>query len=152
MNKTKKILLEIISALFTILFLYAATSKLLTHDWFIAQIGSTEMLRPYAKILAWLVPLIEILGAITVWVPPLRLAGLLMCTSLMLIFTVYIFSVLNFSAHVPCACGGVLQKMSWTTHLYFNIAFLIVGVVGCKIEMDNRRDSSGSKHSMSYFS
>src|SRR5690606_14703009 len=47
----------------------------------------------------------------------------------MVMFTAYIFIILNFSDFVPCSCGGVLEKMSWTQHLIFNVVFIILAGV-----------------------
>ncbi len=63
-------------------------------------------------------------------IPRLRLLALYASFSLMVMFTVYIFIVLNYSPFVPCSCGGILEKMGWTEHLFFNIGFVFLAMIG----------------------
>src|SRR5690606_23761035 len=44
-------------------------------------------------------------------------------------FTVYIYLILNYSPFVPCSCGGILEKMGWTEHLWFNIIITLLAIV-----------------------
>src|SRR5690606_28338776 len=48
---------------------------------------------------------------------------------LIVMFTAYILIILNFSDFIPCSCGGVLEKLSWTQHLLFNIAFIALSCI-----------------------
>jgi hypothetical protein len=50
--------------------------------------------------------------------------------TLMTIFTAYIIAILQFSYTIPCSCGGVLSKLSWQTHLVFNIGFMVLAAAG----------------------
>lgn len=125
----KKVIIAISYSL-VLLFLYAATSKLLTYDKFVVQIGQSEMLSPYAGVLAWLVPLIEIVIAVLLVFSGLRLLGLYASLGLMAMFTAYIFIVLHFMEKQPCGCGGVLQAMTWSQHLVFNSVFTVLVGVG----------------------
>lgn len=54
--------------------------------------------------------------------------------TLMVMFTAYIYIILNFSDFVPCSCGGVLEKLSWTQHLIFNIFFIILAGIAVFIK------------------
>jgi hypothetical protein len=67
------------------------------------------------------VPAVEVLVAATLIFPKTRLAGLYGCFLLMVMFSTYIVIILNFSQYVPCSCGGILENMSWSQHLVFNI-------------------------------
>jgi uncharacterized membrane protein YphA (DoxX/SURF4 family) len=60
---------------------------------------------------------------------PGRLIGLYASFFFMILFTGYIVAILRFSSYIPCSCGGILQKMSWTQHLIFNIGFLLLAVI-----------------------
>ncbi|WP_411840595.1 MauE/DoxX family redox-associated membrane protein, partial [Myroides odoratimimus] len=50
-----------------------------------------------------------------------KLLGLYLSYSLMVAFTIYIYLILNYSDFIPCSCGGVLEKLGWNEHLWFNI-------------------------------
>ncbi len=117
------------SYLFVLLFLYAATSKLLDFETFTVQLAQSPLLSAYAGIIAWLVPGIEILIACFLVIERFRTLALYACFTLMVMFTAYIYIILNFSDFIPCSCGGVLEKLSWTQHLIFNVAFILLAGV-----------------------
>jgi hypothetical protein len=62
----------------------------------------------------------------------------------MTMFSGYIIAILNFSDYVPCSCGGILEKLGWTEHLAFNIAFMVLAVVGIFLETDRVKDVNHS--------
>ena len=129
-TKTKNILMEIISLLFILLFVYAAVSKLLEYEQFKIQIGQSLLLGAYAGLLAWGVPAVEILISFLLMFPKTRLGGLYASSGLMSLFTLYIVATLYFSENIPCSCGGVLDQLGWGEHLIFNIIFLLLGLSG----------------------
>ncbi|SRX52217.1 MauE/DoxX family redox-associated membrane protein [Aequorivita sp. CIP111184] len=135
LNETyRKLIINIISLLFILLFVYAALSKLLDYETFQIQLAQSPLLSAYAGIVSVLVPSIEILLAVLLVIPRFRFPALIGCFWLMVMFTAYIVIILNFSDFVPCSCGGVLEKLSWTEHLFFNISFIILAVVGILLE------------------
>jgi uncharacterized membrane protein YphA (DoxX/SURF4 family) len=109
---------------------YAAVSKLLDFENFQVQLGQSPLLSAFAGIISWVVPLIELVIASLLIVPRLRKAGLYAAFTLMVMFTAYIFIILNYSTFVPCSCGGVLEKMGWKGHLIFNVCFTVLAFVG----------------------
>ena len=129
-DKAKKIALEIICFLFILMFTYAAVVKLMDVEKFIGQILQSPLLRDLAGMVAWMIPILELLIAGMLALTRLRLLGLYAAFSLMLMFTAYIIVILNFSEKIPCACGGILAQMGWTEHLVFNIVFVIMGLGG----------------------
>lgn len=131
----KQILLDTIIFLFMVLFLYAATTKLLEYDLFKAQIGKSPLISKYAPVAAWMVPGVEYIIALLLFIPKFRLTGLYASFSLMLAFTAYIAFILTFSPYVPCSCGGILSDMGWTAHLVFNIGFTALAVVGIFLQL-----------------
>jgi len=69
-----------------------------------------------------------------------RVAGLVFSFWMLLVFTVYIAVAMSkWFGKVPCSCGGILSKMSWGTHLSFNILFLLLTVLGIYISYRERR-------------
>lgn len=130
-------LLDVITVLLATLFLYAAVNKLITFQEFQVQISKSPYITRQAWWIAWAVPSIELLIAAALFIPRLQLAALFASFSLMFMFSAYIALVLNFSPYVPCSCGGILNKLGWTEHLIFNIAFTLLAVVG--VVFYNRR-------------
>jgi uncharacterized membrane protein YphA (DoxX/SURF4 family) len=123
-----KITVELISFLFTLLFVYAAAVKLMDHDRFVLQLGQSPLLSPYAGLVSIAVPLTELLLSALLLVPATRLIGFFGALSLMVMFTAYIIAILNFSSYIPCSCGGILEKLGWREHLVFNIAFILLAL------------------------
>lgn len=130
LSKYRNIIVEIITALFILLFVYAAVSKFIDHQRFTAQIRQTPFLKTFAVWIAWVIPIVEIVISIMLAIPRLRSYGLYSSFSLMLLFTSYIIVITKFSSYIPCSCGGVLEKMSWNQHLVFNIFFTFIAVIG----------------------
>jgi len=123
-------IIEIISYLFIILFVYASMNKLLDVETFRVQIGQSPLLTSIAPWIAWVIPISEILIAVMLSIPRFRLLALYASFTLMIMFTAYIVAVLNFGDNIPCSCGGVLEKLGWTEHLIFNIGFVLLSLVG----------------------
>jgi uncharacterized membrane protein YphA (DoxX/SURF4 family) len=128
--KKREIIVEVICFLFILLFVYASISKLLEYEKFSVQIGQSPMLTGLAGSIPWLVITVELLVSILLMIPKFRLVALFGAFCLMTMFTTYIVAILNFSNYIPCSCGGILEKLGWTEHLVFNVAFIALAVLG----------------------
>lgn len=104
-----------------LLFVYAAISKLITFEEFKVQLTQSPLLSMYAGIIAYLVVISELVIAFLLTLRSKRLLGLYLSYSLMVAFSIYIYLILNYSDFIPCSCGGVLEKLGWNEHLWFNI-------------------------------
>lgn len=135
----KEALLLTISTLYIILFVYAAVSKLIDFEHFQVQIGRSPMLSAIAGPVAWAVPVTELLIAAMLCNALLRLAGLYAAFCLMVMFSVYIIIILNWSFYIPCSCGGILSEMGWGEHLAFNLIFVLLGGVAIHIHSSKER-------------
>ncbi len=126
----KKVVLEIICLLFILLFTYTAASKFLDYENFKAVIGQSPLITRFAPALAIAVPVAEVLIALLLTIPPYRRLGLYASFALMVLFTTYIIVLVTFSEKIPCSCGGVISQMTWLQHLYFNIVFILLALLG----------------------
>ncbi len=134
MNKLSFILSQTIIYFLVILFVYTGVSKLLDTGIFISQIAQSNMLAPYAKFLALVVPIIELGLAIALLIPHLRIKALLGSYFLMLSFSIYVYLIWMYSPNIPCSCGGILEAMDWEAHLYFNGALTFLAGLAWKLE------------------
>ena len=125
---------DCISALLIILFVYTGLSKLTNHVGFVLALNKSSLLKENSALLSWLVPWLEISIAAFLAFPKTRLLGLYGSAILMAIFTFYVAFILTGSKSLPCTCGGVIQIMTWKDHLYFNTTFLILSLIGCKLQ------------------
>lgn len=138
----KSMIIDIISGAFILLFVYAAISKLMDVDKFAAQIGQSPPLANFNDLISWSIPSLEILIAILLATPKWRQLGLYMAFGLMALFTAYIIAILQFSHHVPCSCGGVLERLTWREHLAFNIFFVALGFIGTWLQVKQTSTSN----------
>lgn len=133
----KNLVLEIICLLYVLLFVYAATSKLLDFQHFKIELGQSPLLSAFAEWFAVLVPSVELLICLLILVPRFRLLGLFGAYALMVMFTVYIFIILHYTSFVPCSCGGVLEKLGWKQHMIFNLVFVGLAILAIMLYFKN---------------
>lgn len=129
----KSIILDMICLSYAVLFVYAAVSKLLDFENFRVQLGQSPLLSAFAGSIAWMIPMIEFLIALFIVLKRWRLISLFASFSLMLMFTSYIYIILNYSSFIPCSCGGILEKMGWKEHFFFNLVFIMLAAAGILI-------------------
>ena len=98
----------------------------------------------WAGVLYWLLPILEFLCVVLLVSGSIHrtrtsklktaqhlIAGFALSSVLMLGFTLFIlFGVLGWYEKRPCGCGSVISGLSWEQHLWFNVVFLLISVVG----------------------
>jgi uncharacterized membrane protein YphA (DoxX/SURF4 family) len=131
---SKSTIVEIISMLFVILFLYTGISKLMEYGVFKEQIAESPILQPIAPFIAWALPLTEFLVCLLLIIPRWRLKGLYASLLLMIAFTLYIGAIMTFNKELPCSCGGIISLLSWQGHLVFNSIFILLAFAGVLLE------------------
>ena len=132
----KDIIIEIISVLLIILFVYTAASKLFYYDDFYRSLLRAP-LKPFTRVISLVVPTLELVTALLLLFPRFRNWGLYGSFILMTVFTLYVGYILSFAHHIPCTCGGIIQKMSWRQHLTFNSIFTLLSIIA--IRLNNKR-------------
>ena len=126
----KSNLITIAACLLIILFVYAGLSKLLDYSSFRFELGRSPYVSAIAGFTAWAMPTAELVAALLLTFKSTRYAGFCLSFFLMVLFTGYIYAMLNYSPFLPCSCGGVLELMSWQQHFYFNLFFVAVSACG----------------------
>lgn len=137
---SRQTLSTMLSAFLLGLFLYAALSKLINYPQFASQLSLHPLLKPYAALVAWLLPSVEIAVSVCLFIPAWRLEGLYAGLALLVIFSGYILGMLLMASHLPCSCGGILEHLSWKEHLYCNLAFMAVAFWCIRLERRLRKD------------
>src|SRR5690606_36490180 len=120
---------QVVIYLFIILFVYAAVSKLTDFENFQVQVAQSPLLSAFATPIAYGVVLGELAIALMLCFEKSRTLGLYLFLGFMTAFTIYIFLILNYSPFVPCSCGGVLEKMRWWEHLWFNGVVCLINII-----------------------
>ena len=126
----RKITIEVIAAMLTLLFVYAALSKLLDFVTFRFQLGNAPYIGQFASFLAYALPILELAIVALLFLKNTRLLALWTSSIIMIVFTGYIALMLVSGKRLPCTCGGVIQKLSWTQHLLFNLLFTLISIAG----------------------
>lgn len=131
----RQVLLEIISALLILLFLYASLSKFLDFELFTGEMNNQPFSNTFTPFLVWAIPLLEIAISICLLFEKTRLAGFYASLALMSLFTIYTATILlHFFKYVPCSCGGVIKKLTWPQHLVFNLFFTSLSITGITLQ------------------
>lgn len=139
MNKRTTII-EIITVLNIILFLYTGIVKIMDYSIFKEQLAVSPILGPVAKPVALLLPPVEFVVALMLVIPRWRLKGLYATLALMTGFTVYIIALYAVSKEMPCSCGGIIELLSWQQHLVFNGVFILLNIWAIKLQRREKKE------------
>lgn len=112
------------------LYVYTAFSKLVDLEKFEQQISQITLLKEAPVVVFGFLFIGEVVSAILLAYKKTMAKGFLLSSILLLLFTLYITSILISSRHLPCSCGGIMQKLSWTQHLILN-CFLLGASLYC---------------------
>lgn len=140
----RKLSIEIIAWLIAALLLYASLSKLWTFPVFKLQLKQSpwSVLSSLSGVIAWALPLGEILLALLLLWPGFRRIAFSLSALLFALFTCYLVILLNVNVHLPCSCGGIISRMGWTGHVYLNISFLLLALIGFYLSRKHTRTST----------
>lgn len=127
----RQVVLECISALLILLFLYASVSKFLDFKRFIDEMNNQPLPNSWTPFLVWGIPFLEIAISAALIFEYTRLLALYASLVLMTLFTIYATLILvHFFPYVPCSCGGVIRKLTWPQHLALNLIYAALSVLG----------------------
>lgn len=127
--RAKTLFVDSIAILFIILWVYAAVSKLFDYNNFSIELGKSPLLNGFAPVVAVGIPFLEIALAIMLLIERSKFIALVLSSSLLLLFTVYLFIILNYSSYIPCSCGGILGHLGYKEHIVFNLILFALGIV-----------------------
>jgi hypothetical protein len=126
----KSLLVETFSFLLILLFVYTASSKLIDFHKFVGQLGRHPFIGRLPLPVAIGVITSELLVALLLVFPTTKRIGFGGSAGLLSVFTLYLTVMLSTHRHLPCACGGVIRFMTWKQHVFFNLFFLIISLLG----------------------
>ncbi|MGN6421566.1 MAG: MauE/DoxX family redox-associated membrane protein [Pseudobacter sp.] len=145
----RALVIEIISGLLIILFMYTGIMKLRDHFNFTAALNASPLLKNFASLLSYGIPISEIIISVMLFIPKARKFGLYSATVFMIMFTLYVAYMIVFIPNKPCSCGGVLKYLSWPQHLLFNICFTFLAATGILLNRKSTFKRALSKSSIS---
>jgi len=140
--------IDIIAGLLILLFVYTALSKLDNYSFFQAQLNLYPFIGLFGGTLAWAIPGMELLIAILLLLPAHRRKGLMGALILLIAFTIYLLLMILYTPDLPCSCGGVIQSLTWTQHIFFNCGFIIITFIAVLVSKrtENRKKDTEEIH------
>jgi hypothetical protein len=139
-SQAKSNLSNVIAAFMMFLFVYTATSKLLNLPALRAVLIKSKFPGAIAGYISILIPSVEIIIAFLLYLPFSRRFGFIASTVLMLLFTLYIVVMVLLLPELPCSCGGVIQSMTWTQHLVFNVIVTLISYLGFRFYQNSKQE------------
>jgi hypothetical protein len=132
-------IIETITVLNIILFLYTGIAKIMDYSVFKEQLAESPILAWAAKPVALFLPWGEFAIVLMLVIPRWRLKGLYASLALMIMFTAYIVVLFSISTDMPCSCGGIIELLSWKQHLLFNCSFILLNIWAIFLEMRQKK-------------
>jgi hypothetical protein len=125
----KTAFIDIIAAGFIFLFAYTAINKLLNIISLRIVLKDYPLIGNFYQWFAWGLPILEFCIVALLLIRRTKIIGLYASLILMSLFTLYVTYLFIFAPHMPCTCGGMLQKLSWPGHLAFNLLSILLAAV-----------------------
>jgi len=120
----------IISLLLALAFVYAAGVKLWGYMHSKTGFDFFPFMKNYHQLLFWGLMVAQLAIAGLLLFRRLRLAGLYGAFFMLAGLSTYLYVMLHYANHIPCACTGIIQGLSWQGHLWFTIGFTVLAGAG----------------------
>src|SRR5258708_39663022 len=114
---------------FVTLFVYTGVVKLMDVHTVETELVSSSLVGAFAGVIAWVLPIGELLLALLLFVPRWRLWGMYLTVLLMTAFTGYVITLLFIDEGLSCSCGGIIEALTPKEHLLFNLSCVILSIV-----------------------
>ncbi len=144
--KSKRIILNLVIILLLVLWIPVSIDKMSDFAAFRNDILNQPFSDRLGYLLAYTLPILEILVVLALVTEKYRKAGLMLSSLLMTAFTGYIaVALLGTWEKLPCGCGSVIRGMSWTQHFFFNLFFLSLSITGLYLWHKLRSSNAGGE-------
>jgi hypothetical protein len=142
MNTTAKtkysIWVEVIAAMFILLFLYTAMNNVIYMTPRIVGVSFIPLLSKSPMIITWAVIVLEFVAALMLFIRRTRKAGFYLTFGLMTLHTAYVGYMLYTVSIFPKSFGTILPHLAWKPHLFLNSTLLLISLLAIllmRIEM-----------------
>ncbi len=132
------------STLLILLWVYTAASKWADMREFEKQLANQVFGKSFRQFLVWFLPGAEFMTAFLLFFRSTRMLGLYFSLFLLALFSAYIVLILSgYYPRIPCSCGGVLKQLNWWSHLWFNLGWMVICLLGIRSTPQTPRVSTG---------
>ncbi|MFC5623628.1 MauE/DoxX family redox-associated membrane protein [Algoriphagus winogradskyi] len=122
---------KIISTVLILLWTYTGLDKLIRFESSRKAFHNQTFPADLAEILAYIVPIVELMIALLLLFSVTRWWGYLSSILLLTVFTTYVGLIwVGAFPRVPCNCAGILESLGWTEHFWMNLVCIGMGVWG----------------------
>lgn len=125
---------ELVCFIQVLVFAYTGFSKLADHHNFQAQLALVFPWPLIAAGISYAVPVAEIIIALLIIAHRTRAMGMYLFLFLLILFSTYIFFLLQSGISLPCTCGGVINSLTWQQHFVFNCVLVVLSIAGIYVE------------------
>lgn len=132
-----KTVIEVITSLLIVLFLYATLIQVVFHNTFQSQLTRALPGQSLAIIISYTLPVLQVLLAYLLWRPATRLTGLCVSLAAISCFTVYLVIMLPVANRSYCRCGETWSTATLGTNILINLAIILV--IGTAIILAGRQ-------------
>ena len=120
-----------LSILLILVWTYTGLDKLLRWEASRKAFHNQTFPAELAEVLAYAVPITELLIALLLLFSVSRWWGYLSSILLLTVFTTYLGLIwVGAFPRVPCNCAGILESMGWEAHLWMNLGLIGLAVWG----------------------
>ncbi|HAF32583.1 MULTISPECIES: MauE/DoxX family redox-associated membrane protein [Sphingobacterium] len=134
--KAKKIIYQIILITLMALWIPISLDKFINYDLFKSAMIQQPFSDQLGKYLAYILPALELAVGLLFILPKMRLLAFSLSSLLMAAFVAYVsLAVLKVWGKIPCGCGLVFHQLGWVSHLWLNIGFLLISLLGLALEL-----------------
>lgn len=121
----------VLSGIIIFIFIYSSIDKLLHTDSFSASLAQSLFIpQQWKTAVLWGTILMELVVPLLFIFRNSREVGFLLSFGIFMLFSGYVFLMMNYSPFLPCSCGGFMERLSWPQHLFLNIVLTIVALLG----------------------
>lgn len=113
------------------LLVFTAVKKIMDYDAHLAHIADVGFLpAALAKHAAYTVIIAElaIAGLLVVPIGRLQRWGWRLLIPLLVVYSYYVYHVLNIATFVPCSCKGVYETLTWSEHYWLNLGLIVLAI------------------------
>ncbi len=123
-----------------LLWTYTGLDKLIRWEASRKAFLNQPMPNELEEVLAYAVPIAELLIALLLLFSVTRWWGYLGSALLLTVFTTYVGLIwVGAFPRVPCNCAGILESLGWAAHFWLNLGFIGVAVWG--LVVNEHRDA-----------
>ncbi|MEB2782176.1 DoxX family membrane protein [Algoriphagus sp. C2-6-M1] len=125
------LMIHLCSFLLMVMLVYTGLDKLISWDESRKAFHNQTFPAELAEVLAYAVPISELLIALLLLFSVTRWWGFLSSILLLTVFTTYVGLIwVEAFPRVPCNCAGLLQSLGWAEHFMLNLLFISLGIFG----------------------